>query len=132
MDTSEMQELLIGYLGEMDWSTGVTKDDVLAHLAGRDETLRTMINEYVAEGTYQAPEDLLNVIPVQAWQDAQGDRWQGAESQYVEDVPSHFKDGPVGQDESDVYRAGGPAPFSPGFGQSAGATESTDTGATGG
>ena len=107
MDTSEMQELLTGYMGELDWTGGVTKDDVLAHLAGRDDALRTMVNEYVAEGTYQDVDEVLNVIPVQAWQDTQGDRWQGAQTQYVEDVPSRFQAGPVGQDDSDVYRAGG-------------------------
>jgi hypothetical protein len=67
-------------------------------LAGRDDTLRTMVNEYVAEGTYQAMDDVLNVIPVQAWQDRQGNRWQGAGMQYVEDVPSSFQAGPVRQD----------------------------------
>jgi hypothetical protein len=30
MDTGEMQELLTGYMGELDWTGGVTKDDVLA------------------------------------------------------------------------------------------------------
>jgi hypothetical protein len=123
MDTSEMQELLTGYMGELDWTGGVTKDDVLAHLAGRDDALRTMVNEYVAEGTYQDVDEVLNVIPVQAWQDAQGDRWQDAQTQYVEDVPSRFQAGPVGQDDSDVYRAGGSSPSTPGFGQSSGASE---------
>ena len=95
MDTSEMRELLQGYVGELDWSGGVTKDAVLAHLAGRDEALRTMVNLYVAEGTYESPDEFMTVIPTQAWQDVQGDAWRGAEIQYVEDVPSHFQDAPV-------------------------------------
>jgi hypothetical protein len=90
MDTSEMRELLRGYLSELDWSGGVTKDDVIAHLAGRDDALRTMVDEYVAEGSYDGPEAMLNVIPAQAWQDVQGDQWRGAEIQYVEDTPSHW------------------------------------------
>ena len=129
MDTSEMRELLQGYLSELDWSGGASKDAVLAHLAGRDEALRTMVNQYVAEGDYQSPDDLLNVIPAQAWQDVQGDEWRGAESQYAEDVPSHFQEGPVGQDVDDVYRAGQAPPQTPGFGQSAGASESATGGA---
>ena len=97
-----MRELLRGYFGELDWSGGTTKDALVAHLAGRDEALRTMVNEYVAEGTYQNLDDVLNVLPEQAWQSVQGDTWQGPESQYVEDVPSHFAEGPVGHDEGTV------------------------------
>ncbi|MDF3016600.1 MAG: hypothetical protein K0R44_1825 [Thermomicrobiales bacterium] len=52
-----MRELLQGYFGELDWSGGATKDALVAHLAGRDEALRTMVNEYVAEGTYQNLDD---------------------------------------------------------------------------
>ncbi len=97
-----MQELLQGYLDELDWSGGATKDALVAHLAGRDEALRTMVNEYVAEGTYQNLDDVMNVLPAQAWQSVQRDTWQGPESQYVEDVPSHFAEGPVGHDEGTV------------------------------
>lgn len=113
-----MQELLQGYLGELDWTNGATKDDLISHLAGRDEALRTMVNQYVAEGTYQNLDDLMNVLPAQAWQSVQGDTWRGPESQFVEDMPSHFTEGPVGQDEGDVYHAGGPTPSTPGFGRS--------------
>ena len=118
MDASEMRELLQGYLSELDWSNGATKDNLLAHTAGRDDTLRTMVNEYVAEGTYRSADEVLNLIPAQAWQDAQGDQWRGAEIQYVEDVETHFQESPVGQDDSDVYHRGGPTPQTPGFGQS--------------
>ena len=109
----------------------MTKDRLLAYLAGRDDTLRTMLNEYVAEGTYQDRDAVLSVFPAQAWQDSQGDRWQGAAMQYVADVPSHFQEGPVGQDRGDVYRSGGPAPATPGFEQSGGATECAQPDSTG-
>src|SRR5215213_3564475 len=102
VDTSEMRELLQGYFDELDWTGGTTKDALVAHLAGRDEALRTMVNQYVAEGTYQNLDEVMNVLPEQAWQSVQGDTWQGPESQYVEDVPSHFAEGPVGQAERDV------------------------------
>lgn len=125
MDAHEMQELLQGYLDEMDWSGGATKDDLMGHLAGRDDAVRTMVNTYVSEGTYQRPEDIMTLIPAQAWQDSQGGTWQGAESQYVEDVPTHFQDGPVGHDTSDVGQPGGSPPPTPGFGQTG------DTGGSG-
>lgn len=95
MDASGMHELLRGYLDEIDWSGGVTKDAVVRHLAGRDEALRTMVNEYVPEGTYGAAEDMATLIPKQAWEDVQGDTWRGAESLDPEDVPSQFKEGPA-------------------------------------
>ena len=132
MDTSEMRELLEGYLNELNWAGGVTKDTVMAHLAGRDETLRTMVNQYVSEGTYQGPSDIMTLIPAQAWQDAQGDEWRGAESQYAEDVPSHFQEGRVGQDDGSVDdsagHAGGSSPQTPGFGPSTGASSDASTG----
>jgi hypothetical protein len=131
VDTSETQELLTGYLGELDWTDGVTKDRLLAHLAGRADTLRTMLNEYVTEGTCHDMDAVLSVIPAQAWQDSQGDQWQGAAMQYVADVPSHFRERAVGQDRSDAYRSGGLAPATPGFGQSAGATEGAPSDSTG-
>ena len=113
-----MRELLQGYLGELDWTAGTTKDDLVAHLAGRDEALRTMVNQYVAEGVYQNLDDVLSVLPGQAWQSVQGDTWRGPERQFVEDIPSHFAEGPVGQEDGDVYHAGGPVPSTPGFGRS--------------
>jgi hypothetical protein len=92
-----MRELLHGYLSELDWSDGVTKDALLLHLAGRDDALRTMINQYVVDGVYQTRGEILNVIPAQAWQDAQGDEWRGAPSPYADDAPNTFQQSPVGQ-----------------------------------
>jgi hypothetical protein len=113
-----MRELLQGYLGELDWTAGTTKDDLVAHLAERDEALRTMVNQYVAEGAYQNLDDVMNVIPAQAWQNVQGDTWRGPEGQFAEDIPSHFAEGAVGQEDGAVYHAGGPPPSTPGFGRS--------------
>jgi len=105
MDTSEMQELFRGYLGELNWP-GVTKDDLLRHLSGRDDALRTMVNEYVTEGTYTDLQQVMSVIPVQAWQDAQGDTWRGPDSLDPDDVPSGFNQGPVGHDARATQTAG--------------------------
>lgn len=117
-----MRELLRGYLDEIDWSDGATKDRLLLHLAGRDETLRTMINQYVVDGLYQTPDDILNVIPAQAWQDAQGDQWRGAPSSYADDAPDTFRESPVGQAAGDASRAGESSPTMSGFGPAAEAT----------
>lgn len=92
-----MHDLLQSYLSEIDWSSGVTKDAIMRHLAGRDEALRTMVNAYVPEGSYHAAEDAITLIPEQAWQDVQGDTWRGPESELADDVPSHFTDGPASQ-----------------------------------
>ncbi|HEV2072658.1 MAG TPA: hypothetical protein VGR29_03365 [Thermomicrobiales bacterium] len=102
MDASEMRELLHGYLSEMDWAGDTTKNDILEHLAGRDEALRTMVNEYVALGSYQGPDAVLDLLPAQAWEDVQGDEWRGAESQYVEDVDSNYQEGPLGQNQGNA------------------------------
>lgn len=104
MDTSEMRELLQGYLSELNWAGGVTKDDIMECLVERDDALLTMVNEYIAEGTYQHLNDVMTLIPVQALQDAQGDTWRGVESQYVEDVDTNFREGPLGQRERDANR----------------------------
>ena len=97
IDTGEMKELLRGYLGEMDMTAGLTKDAILGHLAGRDEALRTMVNEYLPEGSYQGVEVVSDEIPAQAWQDVQGDRWAGSETQYVENTDSNFGESGAGQ-----------------------------------
>lgn len=126
MDASEMRELLTGYLGEIDWNKAITKDDLVEHLAGRDETLRTMVNEYVAEGSYRDLNSVITLIPEQAWQDAQGDIWRGPDAQFAEDIPSNFQAGAVGQDDGNVYHRGGPTPRTPGFGRSSGADHRSD------
>ncbi|HYO30212.1 MAG TPA: hypothetical protein VER37_06475 [Thermomicrobiales bacterium] len=128
MDASEMQELLQGYLSELDWAGGgVTKDDILRQLSGRDDTLRTMVNEYVAEGTYPDIAAVMSVLPAQAWQDAQGDAWRGAGGLLAEDIVTHYQESPAGQDAPGAYRSGDQAPPTPGFG-----TTQPEGGANGG
>lgn len=106
MDTSEMRELLQGYLSELDWSGGATRDQVVGHLVGRDAALSTMVNEYVADGTYQDADHLMTVIPEQAWQNVQGDAWRGGASLAPEDVPSDFRDGATDRAERDAAGPG--------------------------
>lgn len=125
MDTSDLQQRLRDYLSDLNWSGGVSKDDIMERLVERgDDALRTMVNEYIAEGTYPSLDEVMTLIPAQAWQDAQGDRWQGVESQYVEDVETHFRDGQLGRDELDP----GTRPRTTGTGGSSGASGSGSSG----
>ena len=126
MDTGEMQELLRGYLDEVDWSAGITKEDLVRKLDGRDDALRAVVGEYVADGTYRSPEEVLNVIPAQAWQDVQGDAWRGAEIHDIPGTPTHFGEGRVGQDQSTIHhRADASPPPTPGFGHTDPESEGT-------
>ena len=106
MDTSEMRELLRGYVGELDWSGGATRDQVVGHLVGRDSALATMVNEYVADGSYRDVDHLMTVIPEVAWQNVQGDAWRGGDSLDPGDVPSNFRDGVTDQIERDTSGSG--------------------------
>ncbi len=130
VDTSEMRELLQGYLSELNWAGGVTKDDIVECLVERDDALLTMVNEYIAEGTYQHLNDVMTLIPAQAWQDAQGDTWRGVESQYVEDVDTNFREGPLGQLERDANRSAGAPASSSGSGPSSGGASDASAGRT--
>lgn len=100
MDASEMRELLQGYLSELEWSGCVTKDQLIPKLDGRDDALRPMVGEYVPEETFRRPQDVLNVIPTQAWKDVQGDRYQRADTFDVPGTPSNLREGADGQDQS--------------------------------
>jgi len=77
MDATEMREALVALMNGMDWSEGADKSALLRQVAG-DEALTRIVDDYVAEGQYKDAEHVLTVIPVQAWQDAQGDVWRGA------------------------------------------------------
>lgn len=99
VDAHDMQAKLRGYLNQLDWSSGATKDDIMGTITERDNDLRTMVDEYIAEGTYPSADEVLFLIPDQAWQSSQGDDWRGPEIQYVENVQTGFEQSPVGQDE---------------------------------
>jgi hypothetical protein len=76
----------------------VTKEQLVAKLNGRDDALRTMVGEYVPEETFRSADDVMNLIPTQAWEDVQGDRYQGADTFDVPATPSRFREGAAGQD----------------------------------
>lgn len=118
MDTADMRQLLTGYLNEIDWSGGASKERIVNALALRDRDLLIMVNQYITEGTYRGPGDVLNLIPEQAWQAGQGDDWRGAVTEDPEAFESNFTESPVGQmEKNDVYHKGGPTPKTSGFGE---------------
>ncbi len=96
MDAKDMRELMAERLREVDWGTGVGRVDLLERVA-YDESLRNVIGQYVPEGVYLNATAVLDVIPAQAWQDAQGDLWRGGTSAAVAPDRSQFLEGPVGQ-----------------------------------
>ncbi len=96
MDGRDMREWMGTYLGGVDWSRGVTKADLLDRV-GEDEALRNLIGQYVAEGTYFSTDDVLTVIPEQAWQDAQGGTWRGGETPDEPLTQTNFPASPVAQ-----------------------------------
>jgi hypothetical protein len=118
MDSGDMRDLLVGYLKEVNWSGGASKEDIVGVLANKDQDLLTMVNQYITEGQYNGPGDVLNLIPEQAWQASQGDDWRGATTEDPEGFDSEFEQSPVGKmEQSDVYHEGGPRPKTPGFGE---------------
>ena len=95
MDERDMRELLTGYFTEMTWAGGLTKEDIVAKLTGRDDALLNVVGHYVPEGTYPNGQAVMDVIPEQAWQDAQGDEWRGGA---IVDTGGHFRDSPAARD----------------------------------
>jgi len=99
MDTGDMRTLLQGYLNELAWAGGLSKETIMGHITERDDDLRTMIEEYIPEGTYEDAFSVMTLIPEQAWQDSQGDQWRGAATQYPKDVETGFAESPVARKE---------------------------------
>lgn len=101
MDARDMRGWLDDHLGQLDWNNGVTKTDLVLSVED-DEALRNIIGQYVAEGHYQTKEDVLTVIPEQAWQAAQGDTWRGGETYDIDEMNSGFMESSVVQDPPDA------------------------------
>ena len=109
MSEQDQRAAMAAWLRTIGWERGVTKADLLARLVDEDGP-RQVVDLYLPEGTYFSPEDVLNVLPAQAWQDAQGMIWRGGEPPVVASVQTGFADSPVAEIEAAAeQRKGSPA-----------------------
>ncbi len=80
----------------IQWDKGITKTELL-DLLGDDERIQGVFGHYLPTGkTFYAPQEVLTLIPVQAWQAAQGKAWTGGDLPGG-DVPTHFGDSAAGR-----------------------------------
>ena len=98
MDGGVMRSRLEGLLQDASWQDGVSKQDIV-DMVQRDDALHTLIEQYLPDERFTDLESVLTRIPVQAWQDTQGDDWRGAESEEAGASASHFGEGGVARDE---------------------------------
>ena len=132
MDEGDMKSIFLDELRKLDWGQGLGKAQIFDELQDY-EPLQVLVAEYVTDGTYRSPEEVCLLIPEQAWQDAQGlGEWHGGQTSDIDGMGSHFQEGAVGRDTSDVYHAGDAPPATPGFGQSAGAQGGAQAAGAGG
>ncbi|MGI8588971.1 MAG: hypothetical protein ACR2M0_15000 [Chloroflexia bacterium] len=81
---------------DLDWAAGVNKEQLMAAL-GDDEQVRGVYGQYLpSETLFHSLAEADNLIPVQAWQDAQGSTWTGGE-QPPSDGAGGYLDSAAGQ-----------------------------------
>lgn len=106
MDKRDMRGWLDDHLNQLDWGEGLSKAELVLAVED-DEALRNLIGQYVVEGYYRTTVEVLNVIPEQAWQDAQGDAWHGGETYDIAGMESGFLESPVARDRPEGQHASG-------------------------
>ena len=80
----------------LDWAGGVTKARLL-EVVGDDEQARNVYGQYLpAERVFHSSDEVDNLIPQQAWQDAQGETWTGGDLPTT-DEPSGYSDSVAGR-----------------------------------
>ncbi len=104
MSEQDQQAAMTAWLRTIGWDRGVTKAELLDRLRDEDGP-RQVINLYLPEGTYFSPEDVLNVLPAQAWQDAQGMTWRGGEPPVAAIIQGDFANSPVAELEAAAEQA---------------------------
>ncbi len=113
MDKRDMRGWLDDHFNQLDWGEGLSKAELVL-VVEDDEALRNLIGQYVAEGRYRTSAEVLNVIPEQAWQDAQGDAWHGGETYDITGMQSGFRESPAARDRPERQYAGGQTASPPG------------------
>ena len=80
----------------LDWAAGVTKARLLA-VVGDDEQARNVYGQYLpSDRVFHSSDEVDNLIPEQAWQDAQGHAWTGGDLP-TGDEPSGYRDSTAGR-----------------------------------
>jgi len=98
MDGATMRSRFEGLLQDANWGDGVSKQDIVG-MVQRDDALHTLIEQYLPDERFTSMDAVLTRIPVQAWQDTQGDDWRGAESEEASASASHFSESATARDE---------------------------------
>ncbi len=80
----------------LDWQAGVTKAQLMDAL-GDDEQVRGVFGQYLpSDKVFHSADEALTLIPVQAWQSAQGREWTGGDLPTT-DEPSGYPDSAAGR-----------------------------------
>lgn len=98
MDEGRMRSVFMDQLAGCDWASGVEKDGLLTALAGYPALQQVVIQYLPDEERFSSVEAVMNLLPEQAWQDAQGGVWRGGEIGDIDGMHSNFGEGPVGRD----------------------------------
>ncbi len=99
MDQSDIKTILVDELQSLNWASGLPKADLVESLQGY-EPLARMLGNYLADVDYRDIDAVLNQIPEQAWQDAQGSEWHGASPITEPVAKSGYMRGPGGLQET--------------------------------
>ncbi len=80
----------------LDWAAGVSKAQLLTALGDDPQVIGTFGNYLPADRLFHSFDEATDLIPEQAWQDAQGRNWTGADIPDGEE-PSGYRESVTGQ-----------------------------------
>ncbi|MDQ2806980.1 MAG: hypothetical protein M3Z04_08735 [Chloroflexota bacterium] len=85
-------------LGEsdLDWAVGVSKAQLMDALGDDRQVIGTFGNYLPSDRLFHSIDEAMDLIPEQAWQDAQGHTWTGADIPDGEE-PSGYRDSAAGR-----------------------------------
>ena len=81
---------------DLDWAVGVSKAQLMAALGDDPQVIGTFGNYLPSDRLFHSIDEALDLIPEQAWQDAQGRTWTGAAIPDGEE-PSGYRDSAAGR-----------------------------------
>ncbi len=81
---------------ELDWAAGVSKAQLMDALGDDPQVIGTFGNYLPSDRLFHSIDEAMDLIPEQAWQDAQGRTWTGADIPDG-DEPSGYRDSAAGR-----------------------------------